>query len=250
MLFNQSLILSQPLEQFEIIFLGHFGSFPINNGLIYLIFVYFIIRFFFGMVFLNMRLIPYNLQIFVEGVYNFVFSLVKQQINTAGYAYLPIIFSLFLFILVANLVGMSLYSFTLTSHITVAFTLSFSFFIAVVIIGILIQKKSFVNTFMPPAGAPKALTPFLIVIEIISYLSRPFSLGIRLFANLMSGHTLLAILANFAFSIANKNLLIGLLPFVLIVAIVGLEAMIAILQAYVFTILVCIYINDSIKGSH
>jgi len=144
---------------------------------------------------------------------------------------------------------MSLYSFTLTSHITVAFTLSFAFFIAVVIIGLLIQKVSFINTFIP-SGAPKLLLPFLVVIEIISYFSRPFSLGIRLFANLMSGHTLLAILANFAFNISQKNLLIGLLPFVLIVAIVGLEAMIAVLQAYVFTILVCIYINDSIKGAH
>ena len=144
---------------------------------------------------------------------------------------------------------MSLYSFTLTSHVTIAFTLSFSFFIAIVLIGILIQKSSFVNTFIP-SGAPKILIPFLIGIEIISYFSRPFSLGIRLFANLMSGHTLLAILANFAFLISQKNIIIAVLPFVLIVAIVGLEAMIAVLQAYVFTVLVCIYLNDSIQGSH
>ncbi len=121
--------------------------------------------------------------------------------------------------------------------------------IAIVIVGILIQKASFVNTFIP-SGAPKILIPALVCIEIISYFSRPFSLGIRLFANLMSGHTLLAILANFAFLISQKNIIIGLLPFILIVAIVGLEVMIAALQAYVFTILVCIYLNDSIKGSH
>ena len=239
----------QPLEQFEIIFLGTFAGIPINNSLIYLIIVYLVIRFFFGLVLVNLREIPYNLQIFIEQIYSFVFGIVKQQINTSGYAYFPIIFTLFLFILVSNLVGMSLYSFTLTSHVTIAFTLSFSFFISIVIIGILIQKASFVNTFIP-SGAPKALKPFLIGIEILSYFSRPLSLGIRLFANLMAGHTLLAILANFTFLISKKNIVITLLPFILIVAIVGLEAMIAALQAYVFTVLVCIYLNDSIHGSH
>jgi ATP synthase subunit 6 len=241
--------LMQPLEQFEIIFLGTFAGIPINNSLIYLIIVYLVIRFFFGLVLVNLRLVPYNLQTFIEQIYSFVFGLVKQQINTSGYAYFPMIFTLFLFILVSNLVGMSLYSFTLTSHVTIAFTLSFSFFISIVIIGILIQKASFVNTFIP-SGAPKALKPFLIGIEILSYFSRPLSLGIRLFANLMAGHTLLAILANFTFLISKKNIVITLLPFILIVAIVGLEAMIAALQAYVFTVLVCIYLNDSIHGSH
>ena len=239
----------QPLDQFEIIFLGYFNGITISNSLVYLVLVYFLIRFLFGMVFFNTKIIPYNLQIIVEQLYSFVFGLVKQQINTKGYAYFPVIFSLFLFILIANLIGMSLYSFTLTSHVTIAFTLSFSFFIAIVLVGILIQKASFVNTFIP-SGAPKVLLPFLVGIEIISYFSRPFSLGIRLFANLMSGHTLLAILANFAFLISQKNIIIGLLPFLLIVAIVGLEAMIAGLQAYVFTVLVCIYLNDSIQGSH
>lgn len=244
-----SLFNFQPLEQFEIVFLGNFAGIPINNSLIYLIIVYLVIRFLFGLVFVNMRLIPYNLQTFVEQIYNFVFGLVKQQINVSGFAYFPVIFTLFLFILIANLVGMSLYSFTLTSHVTVAFTLSFSFFISIVLVGILIQKTSFVNTFIP-SGAPKILKPFLIGIEVISYFSRPFSLGIRLFANLMAGHTLLAILANFTFVISKKNVLVTILPFVLIVVIVGLEAMIAVLQAYVFTVLVCIYLNDSIHGSH
>lgn len=239
----------QPLEQFEILYLGSIAGIPINNSLIYLIFVYLIIRFFFGLALYNARVVPLNLQIFIEQIYNFVFGIVKQQINVSGYPYFPVIFSLFLFILTANLVGMSLYSFTLTSHVTVAFTLSFSFFIAIIIVGILIQKASFVNTFIP-SGAPAALKPFLIGIEIISYFSRPLSLGIRLFANMMAGHTLLAILANFAFLISKKNFIISLIPFFLIVAIVGLEAMIAGLQAYVFTVLVCIYLNDSIHGSH
>jgi len=242
-------IFFQPLEQFEITFLGYFAGIPVTNSLLYLIFVYLIIRFMFGLVFLNTRIVPYNLQSLMELIYNFVFSLVKQQIGVRGYAYFPIVMTLFMFILVANLIGMALYSFTLTSHVTVAFTLSFSFFIGVVIIGILIQKASFVNTFIP-SGAPGFLLPFLVIIEIISYLSRPLSLGIRLFANMMSGHTLLAILANFTFSISQKNIIIAAIPFILIVAIVGLEAMIAILQAYVFTVLVCIYLSDSIHGAH
>ena len=124
----------QPLEQFEIILLAKFRNIPINNSLIYLIFVYLIIRFFFGLVFINNKLVPYNLQTLMEQIYNFVFGLVKQQINVSGYAYFPIIFTLFLFILISNLVGMSLYSFTLTSHVTIAFTLSFSFFIAIIIV--------------------------------------------------------------------------------------------------------------------
>jgi ATP synthase subunit 6 len=144
---------------------------------------------------------------------------------------------------------MCLYSFTVTSHIIIAFTLSFSIFSGIVLIGIIVQKIGFLNTFVP-SGAPKLLIPFLICIEIISYFSRPFSLGIRLFANLMSGHTLLAILSNFAFLISKKIFIIALLPILLIVAIVGLEVMIAILQAYVFTVLACIYLNDSVEGNH
>lgn len=243
------LTLSQPLEQFEISYFGSIAGIPINNSLIYLIIAYLVIRFFFGLVLYDLRLVPYNLQTFIEQIYTFVFGLVKQQIGVSGYPYFAMIFTLFLFILVANLVGMTLYSFTLTSHVTVAFTLSFSFFIAIILIGLLVQKFSFVNTFIP-SGAPKILKPFLILIEIISYFSRPFSLGIRLFANLMAGHTLLAILANFTFLISKKSVVISFIPFILIVAIVGLEAMIAALQAYVFTVLVCIYLNDSLHGSH
>jgi ATP synthase subunit 6 len=252
---DKLIFFTQPLDQFEIVFFSYFnslpiiGAIPINTGLIYLILIYLIIRSLFGLILINLKLIPYPLQIFVENLYNFVFGLVKQQINLNGYAYFPIIFSLFLFILFSNVIGMSFYSFTLTSHVIIAFTLSFSFFIAIVIIGIIIQKASFVNTFIP-SGAPKILIPFLICIEIISYFSRPFSLGIRLFANLMSGHTLLAILASFGFSIAQKSIIIGILPFILILAVVCLEFMIAGLQAYVFTVLICIYLNDSIQGSH
>jgi len=147
------------------------------------------------------------------------------------------------------MLGMTLFSFTLTSHIMVTFTLGVSSFIGLTILGFFLQKLSFLNLFLPK-GIPSALIPILVVVEIISYTSRALSLSIRLFANLMSGHTLLHILAFFSSKLFKVKYIIGLLSFLLILAIVVLEFCIAILQAYVFTILICIYLNDSFHASH
>lgn len=240
----------QPLDQFEIVFLGYLNSFiPLNNALLYMFYMYIIIRFLFGVILIDLKIIPNNWQNLLENLYLFVFDLVKQQIGKKGYPFFPIKYTLFLFILTANLLGMTLYSFTITSHIVITFGLAFAFFIGIVIIGIVTQKVKFLNTFVP-SGSPAFLLPFMIIIEIISYVSRPFSLGIRLFANMMAGHTLLAILANFSFVISKNNILIAAIPFILIVVIIGLEAMIAGLQAYVFTVLLCIYLKDSLYGAH
>ena len=240
----------QPLAQFELIFLDYYKDIiPVNNMFIYMCFIYLAIRFLFGIVFINLKIIPSNWQNFFETMYLFVFSLLKQQVGKKGYAYFPLKFTLFLFILFSNLLGMTLYSFTVTSHGIITFALAFIFFIGIVIIGVITLKLKFLNLFVP-SGSPAYLLPFMVAIEIISYISRPFSLAIRLFANMMSGHTLLAILANFTFVLSKKNLLIAFIPFLIIVAIIGLEAMIAILQAYVFTILLCIYLKDSIHGAH
>jgi F-type H+-transporting ATPase subunit a len=239
----------QPLEQFEIFFLGFFASLTISNATYYIFFGKKILHSIFNMVFFDLRIKPSSLQLIIEKLFDFLLNLTKQQMSMTGYLYFPMIFSLFITIMIYNLIGMTLYSFTITSHVVVAFTLSFVFFIAIVLTGIIIQKKKFVDTFIP-SGAPKIIKPFLIGIEIISYFSRPFSLGIRLFANLMAGHTLLAILSGFAFLISKKNIFAFLLPLIMILAIVGLEVMICLLQAYVFTVLVCIYYNDSVHGSH
>jgi ATP synthase subunit 6 len=147
------------------------------------------------------------------------------------------------------MLGMTLFSFTLTSHIMVTFTLGVSSFIGLTFLGFFLQKLSFLNLFLPK-GIPVALIPILVVVEIISYTSRALSLSIRLFANLMSGHTLLHILAFFSSKLFKVKYLIGLLSFILILAIVVLEFCIAILQAYVFTILICIYLNDSFHAAH
>jgi len=266
----------QALDQFQLEFFFFFKEIPITNSLFYLIMIYFIIKLLFKPIFPKWRRVQHGRRIVfimrkhiykIRGVkleiltrnnifllsiklYEFVLSLVRQQIVKKGIKYFPIIFSLFLFILCSNLLGLALYSFTLTSHVTVAFTLSFSFFFAVIIIGLRIQKKKFINTFIPTAKISKYLLPFLVVIEIISYFSKPFSLGIRLFANMMSGHTLLIILAGFMLIILEKSMYIFLFPFLLLLAIIGLEIMIAILQTYVFSVLVCIYLNDSIVGAH
>lgn len=239
----------QPLEQFEIFFLGLFATLSLSNASYYIYFAQKFFKSIFNMIFFDLRLKPSNLQLLIEKIIDFLLGILKQQMSVTGYLYLPAVFSLFMTIIVYNLTGMTIYSFTVTSHIVVAFTLSFTFFIAVVITGIVIQKKEFVNTFVP-SGAPKVMIPFLIGIEIISYISRPFSLGIRLFANLMAGHALLAILSGFAFAISKKNVIVFLLPLLMILIIVGLELMICMLQAYVFTVLVCIYYKDSVKGAH
>ena len=244
-----SIINFQPLDQFEITFFSYIKGVPITNIGIYMFFVCLIIWFLFELIFIDFKIIPNRWQTLFESLYIFVFDLIKQQVGPKGYPYFPLKFTLFLFILVANLLGMTLYSFTITSHAITTFSLSFAFFIGIVIIGVVTQKVKFLNTFVP-SGSPAALLPFMVIIEIISYIARPLSLAIRLFANMMSGHTLLAILANFTFVISKNNILIAAIPFILIVAIIGLEAMIAILQAYVFTVLLCIYLNDSIHGSH
>lgn len=244
-------MLLQPLAQFEITFLGWYKGFiPIDTGTLYMFFVYFIIRFFFSMTKKGKpMLIPNYWQNVLELIYEFVLDLLVQQCGDRGKKYFPLIYTLFLFILVSNLLGMTLYSFTITSHAIITFALSFALFIGIVITGIMEQGWKFVYTFIP-AGAPLYLLPFMIFVEIISYFSRPISLAIRLFANMMSGHTLLAILANFVLKISKKYFLISIIPFFLIVLIIGLELMIAVLQAYVFTILICIYLNDSLHGSH
>ena len=218
----------QPLEQFEVFFLGFFATLSISNATYYIFFGKQILQSIFNMIFFDWRLRTSPLQSLLEGFYDFLLTLVKQQMSVTGYLYFPMIFSLFLTIVTYNLIGMTLYSFTVTSHVVVSFTLSFSFFIAIVLTGIIVQKQDFINTFIP-SGAPKAIKPFLVVIEIISYISRPFSLGIRLFANLMAGHTLLAILSGFAFAMSKKNIIVFLIPFLLILAIVGLEVMICLL---------------------
>ncbi len=186
-------------------------------------------------------LIPGRWQSMVELLYIFIANLLKDTVGTQGRPYFPFIFTVFMFVLVGNLFGMIPYSFTFTSHIVVTFTMALVVFIGVTIIAIAKHKLHFFSFFMPP-GVPMVMAPLLVPIEIISYLSRPISLSVRLFANMLAGHTLLKVFAGFVISLG----MFGVFPLAFVVALTGLEIVIALLQAFVFTILTCLYLNDAL----
>ena len=190
--------------------------------------------------------IPNRLQIVIEMSYDFIANMVKDNVGKGGRAYFPFIFSLFLFILFGNVLGMVPYNFTYTSHIIVTFGLAGFIFLGVTFIGLVKHGISFLKFFVP-SGVPIALLPILIPIEVISYLVRPISLSLRLFANMMAGHTMLKVFASF---IVLLGLLGGWAPLLLVIILTGFEIMIAVLQAYVFTILCCLYLNDALNLHH
>ena len=187
-------------------------------------------------------LVPERWQFMAELSYEFVANLLRDTVGNEGRKYFPFVFSLFMFILFGNMLGMIPYSFTFTSHVIVTFAMALTVFIGVTILGFVKHGFRFFSFFVPP-GVSVVLWPLMIPIEIISYLSRPISLSVRLFANLTAGHTMLKVFAGFIISLGVVG---GILPFAFVVALTGLELLIAFLQAYVFTILTCFYINDSI----
>ena len=243
-----------PLEQFSIISLipFHIGSlyFSFTNSSLFLLATISVAMTLFYMVTRNGGLlVASRWQCFVEMIYEFVVSLVDGQIGSKGQKYFPLVFTLFVFVLFANLIGMVPYSFTATSHLVVTFGLSLSLFIGITIIGFQTHGMHFFSFFLPK-GAPLALAPLLVVLEIVSYFFRAVSLGVRLFANMMAGHTLDKILSGFAWtmlSVGGVLTVAASLPFAVVFALTGLEIGVACLQAYVFTILICIYLNDSIN---
>jgi len=186
-------------------------------------------------------MVPGRLQTVAELFYEFIAGLIKETIGAQGRKYFPIIFTVFAFVLTGNLLGMIPYSFTFTSHIIVTFAMAIVIFIAVTVLGFVKHGLHFFTFFVPP-GTPLVMYPLMIPIEILSYLSRPISLAVRLFANMMAGHILLKVIAGFVAAMG----VFGILPLALVVALTGLELIIAFLQAYVFTILTCLYINDAL----
>jgi F-type H+-transporting ATPase subunit a len=165
--------------------------------------------------------------------------------------YFPLIFLVFFTILCANFLGLVPFSFTLTSQLYFTFLLAFSLFLGVIIRGIVIYKTNFIKLFIPSGVSNIGLLLFITLIEVVSYSIRPFSLSIRLFANMLAGHTLLYILGNFGFNLAYKHIIsIILIPFIIILLIFLLEIGIAFIQAYVFTILLIIYLNDIYNLGH
>ena len=191
-------------------------------------------------------LVPSKIQLVTEMTYSFVAKMINDTAGSAAKPFFPFIFTLFMFVLFCNMVGMLPYSFTVTSHIIVTFALAAIVFIGVTIIGFIKHGIKYLELFVPK-GVPFVLLPLIVIIEIISYLSRPVSLSVRLFANMMAGHTMLKVFGGFVISL---GLLGGWLPLGFSVALTGLEILVAFLQAYVFAILTCIYLNDALNLHH
>lgn len=175
--------------------------------------------------------------------------MLNQQAGAKALRFFPLFATTFFIILGANLIGLTPFGFTVTGHIIITFTLALAFNLGFVFLGLQLHKLHFLKLFVP-SGVPQVLLPLIVVIEIVSYVIRTFSLSLRLFANMMAGHTLLQILASFVvafLSVGGLISFVGLVPFALVFAVTVLEVAIAFLQAYVFTILLCIYANDSIN---
>ena len=187
-------------------------------------------------------LVPGRWQSIAEMSYEFVADMVETNVGHDGWQFFPFVFTLFMFILFANFLGMVPYSYAVTSQIVVTFALAAVVFIGVTIIGIVRHGFHFLRLFVPQ-GVPLVLLLILVPIELLSYCIRPFTLSIRLFANILAGHTMLAIFAGFAASIG----LFGIFPLGINILLVALEVLVAALQAYVFAILTCLYLSDAIN---
>jgi ATP synthase subunit 6 len=237
-----------PLEQFSILPIIKIPFVTITNATI----VLFLIVFFF-LVYTKMYakgdLQPTRWQLVFESIYETALDLAYSSIGEKGSLFFPLIFVLFLFVLLCNIIGMIPYSFTVTSHLIVTFALALTTFVGFNIIGIKKHKLNFLSLLLP-SGSSLALVPLLVPIELVSYIFRVISLPVRLFANLMAGHTLLKVIAGFAWTMLNIGgimIIIHFIPLALLVLLFGLEIAVSLIQSYVFTILTCMYVNDALN---
>ena len=204
-----------------------------------------------GILVIGMRpraVVPGRLQSLAEIAYGGIMSMAVNSIGPEGRRFFPFIFTLFFFVLFGNLLGLLPYAFTYTSHIAVTFALALMVIVIVTAVAIRIHGMHFFSYFFP-AGAPKLLAPLIVPIEVISYLSRPVSLSIRLFANMVAGHVMFEVFAAFILLLASAGAVgtvMGIVPLALNVVLVGFELLVAALQAYVFAILTCIYLHDAV----
>ena len=196
--------------------------------------------------------VPGRLQSIAEVSYEFVANTVRSSAGEEGMRFFPFVFTLFMFVLAANLIGLIPYSFTVTSQLIVTASLALLVFFIVVIYGFWRNGLHFLNLFVPK-GVPVYILPAIVVIEVLSFISRPVSHSVRLFANMLAGHITLQVFAGFIIMLAGAGILGwfgAVLPFAMVVALTALELLVAFLQAYVFAILTCIYLNDAIHPGH
>ena len=234
-----------PLEQFEIKTLVpvHIGSVDASftNASLFMVVAVAAVTLFLTIGMRKRAMVPGRWQSMSELVYQFVAGMVRENVGNEGRTYFPFIFTLFMFILFSNLIGLLPYSFTVTSHIIVTFALAAVVFIGVTIIALVKHGWKFFSYFVPH-GTPVVMMPLLVPIEVISYLARPVTLALRLFANMTAGHTMLKVFAGFVILLGA----FGVAPMVVIVALYGLELLVALLQAYVFAILTSLYLHDAL----
>lgn len=239
-----------PMTQFEIKrlidldILGHDVSF--TNSSVYMVLAVALITAFFAYAMKNRALVPGRMQSLAEMSYEFVANMVRENVGDEGMKYFPFVFSLFIFILALNMLGMIPGTFTVTSHIIVTFALAALVFVVVTAIGFARHGLGYLQLFVPH-GVPIWLMPLIVPIELISYLIRPISLSVRLFANMMAGHTMLKVFAGFAVSLP---VVAKAAPVLFTTAFTGLEFVVAFLQAFIFTVLTCIYLNDAVNMHH
>ena len=242
---------TNPMHQFNVYRIGpeiSFGNVDIsftNASLFMMISALAIISVFFAGT-KRKAIVPTKIQLLTELSYTLISKMISDTAGSKAKPYFPFVFSLFMFVLFCNMLGMLPYSFTVTSHIIVTFALAAVIFVGVTIIGFVNHGIKYLKLFIP-SGVPLFLLPLIVIIEIISYLSRPVSLSVRLFANMMAGHTMLKVFGGFVISL---GIIGGWLPLSFTVALTGLEILIAFLQAYVFAILTCIYLNDALNLNH
>nr|UHB41907.1 ATP synthase F0 subunit a [Apiotrichum gamsii] len=250
------ILINSPLEQFEVLpfisinapIFGNINISLTNLGFYTIIIVFLVLALH---IYANnsFKLIPSKWSVALESSYASVQKMVTDQIGSENERYTPFIYSLFFFIIIANLNGNIPYAYTITTSVIVSIGLSVMIFIGVTTLGLYIHGIHFFAYFIP-SGTPLMLVPMLILIELISYIARAVSLGVRLFANMVAGHTLLKILSSFLFKLFMSGFIVAvltLIPFAIFVALIGLELAVSVIQAYVFCVLTCSYIKDAIN---
>ena len=245
-----------PIHQFElkpIFTLGRIGNTEIvfTNAALYMLVAVVVIALLTTMATRRGSLVPGRIQSLVEMLYEFIASTVRSSAGEEGMRFFPFVFSIFMFVLMLNLFGLVPYGFTVTSHIIITFALAAVVILTVIIYGLMKHGTHFFGLFVP-AGVPGWLLPLLVVIEVISFVSRPISLSVRLFANMLAGHIALKIFAGFVGILLGAGFwsVLAPLPLALAVALTALEVLVAVLQAYVFATLTSIYLNDALHPGH
>ena len=238
-----------PLAQFEVKKIIDFKisgtDLGFTNSALYMVVATFLIITFMLAATRKKLLVPSRLQVVAEGVYNFIDDMILSSIGEEGRKFFPLIFSLFTFILLCNVLGMTPYSFTPTSQVVVTLSLALVSFVTITIFAIVRNGFfGFLHMFLP-SGVPMWMAPMIFAIELFSFLIRPVTLSVRLFANLVAGHVLLKVVAGFIISL---GVIFGALPFLFSVVMIGFELFVAVLQAYIFSILVCAYFSETVRA--